>query len=243
MEHITIATNDGPMGAIVSVPEGDPRGAVIVVQEAFGLTDHIADITTRLAAEGFTAIAPALFHREGSVVVDYQAMTTEDGVNQIMGLLGSLSAQGLAADLDATITHLNVGGFTEYSIGMVGFCMGGAVTLFSATRPGISAGVTFYGGGVETGRFGLPSLIELAPNLRCDWLGLYGDTDGSIPVEQVEALRAAAASAPVTTEIIRYRDAGHGFNCNDRPDHFNQDAADDAWRRTIAFLGDHLTAR
>ena len=240
METITIATTDGPMDAVQSSPEGAPRGAVIVIQEAFGLTDHIADITARLAAEGFTAVAPALFHRQGSAVVDYQAMGTEDGAKQIMGLLGSLSAEGLSVDLDATIAHLNSLGFDESSIGMVGFCMGGAVTLFAATRPGISAGVTFYGGGVETGRFGLPPLIELAPSLRCDWLGLYGDTDGSIPVEQVEALRSAAASAPVATEIVRYPDAGHGFNCNDRPDHFDQAAADDAWRRTITFFGDHL---
>jgi carboxymethylenebutenolidase len=123
---------------------------------------------------------------------------------------------------------------------MVGFCMGGAVTLFASTRPGLGAGVTFYGGGVANGRFGLPPLIEQAPSVKNPWLGLYGDLDASIPVDDVEKLRAAASLAAAPTEIVRYADADHGFNCDGRPNVFNAEAAADAWARTLAFFNAHL---
>ena len=115
-----------------------------------------------------------------------------------------------------------------------------AVVCAACSRPGIAAGVTFYGGGVTTGRFGMPPLVEVAPAIVHPWLGLYGDEDPSIPVEQVEALRDAAATATAPTEIIRYAAAGHGFNCDARPDHFNAAAAADGWSRMLAFFAEHL---
>jgi carboxymethylenebutenolidase len=118
--------------------------------------------------------------------------------------------------------------------------MGGSVTFFAATSRAIGAAVTFYGGGVDQGRFGLPSLIEQAPNLKTPWLGLYGDLDKGIPTEEVERLREAVSSAPVATEIVRYADADHGFNCNDRASVFNATAAADAWQRTLAWFDTHL---
>jgi carboxymethylenebutenolidase len=105
-------------------------------------------------------------------------------------------------------------------------------------RP-LGAAVTFYGGGVAEGRFGLPAAVDVASRLQAPWLGLYGDRDKGIPVEQVEALRAAAAEAPVPTEIVRYPDAGHGFNCADRAS-FHPPSAADAWARTLAFFDHHL---
>jgi carboxymethylenebutenolidase len=102
--------------------------------------------------------------------------------------------------------------------------------------------VTFYGGGVLEGRFGLRSLVELAPELQTPWLGLYGDLDRGILPEQVEKLRRAAGEASVPTEIVRYADADHGFNCNDRPAVFNPTAASDAWRRTLEWFDVHLQA-
>jgi carboxymethylenebutenolidase len=127
-------------------------------------------------------------------------------------------------------------GQPEGRVGVVGFCMGGGIALDTAARRALGAAVTFYGGGVVEGRFGLPSLVAAAPGLRTPWLGLYGDLDKGIPPEQVEELRTAAARATVTTEVVRYADADHGFNNDDRPEVFDADAAGDAWRRTLSWL-------
>jgi carboxymethylenebutenolidase len=234
MDLISIETPDGPMTTASAHPVGDPTGAVIVVQEAFGLTDHIAGLTDRLAGAGYRSVAPALFHRVTEEAFGY------DDLDSVMPLLQSLDAEQIRADLDATIELLKGEGFADAQIGMVGFCMGGSITFAAATRGGLGAAVSFYGGGVATGRFGQPSLIELAPSLAVPWLGLYGDLDQSIPVDQVDELRCAAAGASVPTEIVRYPDAGHGFNCNDRPAHFDQAAAADAWSRMLTFFGEHL---
>ena len=107
--------------------------------------------------------------------------------------------------------------------------MGGAVSLFAGTEHELGAAVSFYGGGVKEGRFGLPSLIELAPSLKTPWFGAYGDRDSGIAVDDVEALRIAASRAPE-----------HGFNCDDRPAVYNAEAAADAWRRALAFFDAHL---
>ncbi len=117
--------------------------------------------------------------------------------------------------------------------------MGGTVAFVTATMRAVGAAVTFYGGGVAQGRFGFPSLLDLAPSLQAPWLGLYGDADQGIPVDEVEALRRATGGAPGPAEIVRYPDAGHGFNCDDRAA-YDEGAATDAWRRTLAWFGAHL---
>jgi carboxymethylenebutenolidase len=178
-----------------------------------------------------------LFHRDGSPVLAY------DDLEHAMPLMGALTAEGIHADLAATVDHLASLGFERASIGVVGFCMGGTVAFYAATTGMFGAAVTFYGGGVTAGRFGFPSLIELAPSLDAPWLGCYGDLDKGIPVEDVEALRAAVEAAPDGTEIVRYPAAEHGFNCEDRPAVFNGDAAADAWARMLAFFDAHLRAR
>jgi carboxymethylenebutenolidase len=234
MGDITIETDDGPMPAYEARPSGDPRGGIVVVQEAFGVTAHIEEITRRLAEDGWLAVAPAFFHRQGAPVLAYDDMASVGPVMQ------ALTAGGLTVDLAAAHEHLEAAGFGPARTGVVGFCMGGTVTLYAGTLRALGAAVTFYGGGVAQGRFGLPPLVELAPNLATPWLGLYGDLDQGIPVDDVERLRAAAALARVKTEVVRYPGAEHGFNCNDRPAVYNEAAADDAWRRTLAFFATHL---
>jgi carboxymethylenebutenolidase len=100
--------------------------------------------------------------------------------------------------------------------------------------------VSYYGSGILKGRFGFPPLVELAPLLRAPWLGLYGDDDRGIPVDEVERLAAAAAEAEVRTEVRRYAGAGHGFN-RDGSDAYVREAADDAWMRTLDWFADSLT--
>ncbi|HEY5014917.1 MAG TPA: dienelactone hydrolase family protein [Acidimicrobiia bacterium] len=222
------------MSAYLATPDGEARAAVVVVQEAFGVTPHIESICRRLAEVGYVAIAPALFHRVGSPVLEY------GDFEAVRPAMTSLTAGGIGTDLDAVFADLGTRGFPEQRTAIVGFCMGGTVALFAATQWPLAAAVTFYGGGVAQGRFGFPSLLDLAPELRSPWLGLYGDLDQGIPVDEVEALRRVAAKAAVPTEIVRYAEAGHGFNCNDRPDAYHEASAADAWQRTLAWFDRHL---
>ncbi|MDO9407636.1 dienelactone hydrolase family protein [Patulibacter sp.] len=230
---VDLPTADGPMGVYEARPDDTPRTAVVVLQEAFGVNDHIEDVARRFADAGILAVAPALFHRSGSPRLGYE------DIEQAYPHMGALSSRGVEEDLEQTLEHLRRLGFKDHAIGTVGFCMGGTVSLVAGARLPLGASVTFYGGGILEGRFGEPPLVELAPELKTPWLGLFGDEDAGIPVDQVEALREAAARAPVTTEVVRYPDAGHGFHCDAR-DAFHAPSARDGWQRTLAFLDEHL---
>jgi carboxymethylenebutenolidase len=213
----------------------DATRAVIVVQEAFGVNDHIRGVADRFADEGYLAVAPQLFYRDGSPEIPY------DDFSSAMPHMANLTKQGITNDLNATTDFLATLGFHAPNIAAVGFCMGGTVSFFAATLGTVGAAASFYGGGVTTGRFGFAPLVELAADLRCPWLGLYGDLDQSIPVDQVEALREATNAAPVPTEIVRYPEGQHGFHCDARPDSFNEAAATDARGRALAFFAEHLS--
>jgi carboxymethylenebutenolidase len=218
----------------VHEPDGQPKGGIVLVQEAFGVNDHIEDVGRRFAAEGWLTVAPHLFHRTGDPTFGY------DDMSVVTPHMQALTAEGVLADIDAALGHLTAQGIPQERIGVVGFCMGGTVTLVTAARRPVGAAVTFYGGGVTEGRFGFPPLVEVATGLRAPWLGLYGDLDQGIPVEGVEQLRAAAAGSGQTTEIIRYPEAGHGFHCDQRAS-FEAKSAEDAWARTLAWFNEHLT--
>jgi carboxymethylenebutenolidase len=224
----------GRMPLFAAQLQGSARGAVVVVQEAFGVNDHIEDVSQRFAAEGYRAVAPHLFHRSGDPVLDYS------NIEKVMPHMAALTEADLLADFDATLSYLDAAGFESSSIGVVGFCMGGTVSFRAAVRYSLGGAVTFYGGGIQEGRFGMPSLIQLAPGLATPWLGLFGDLDQGIPVEEVEALREAARTASVPTEVVRYPDAEHGFHCDARPS-YNEAAAKDAWQRTLDWFGQYLT--
>jgi carboxymethylenebutenolidase len=230
---VTLKTPDGDMGLYDAQPEGEARAAVIVAQEAFGVNPHIEDVTRRFAAAGYRAVAPHLFHRTGDPVIEY------GDFDKVMPQFAAISAEGLLNDIDAAVAYLGEAGFEPARIGVVGFCMGGTVAYLAVSSRPLGAGVTFYGGGVTEGRFGMKSMVELVPELQAPWLGLFGDEDQSIPVEQVEVLRAASVAAPVDTEIVRYAGAGHGFHCDQRPD-YHAEAAADAWKRALGWFEKYL---
>jgi len=230
---VNLETSDGAMALYDVEPEAHAIGAVIVIQEAFGVNDHIEDVTRRFAAEGYRSVSPHLFHRTGDPVLDYQ------DIDKVMPHMGALSEAGLLADLDVTLDFLTQQGFANTSIGVVGFCMGGSVTFLAAARYRLGAAVTFYGGGVSEGRFGMPSLVDLAKDLKTPWLGLFGDLDKGIPVEQVELLRSAAGRAAGPAEIVRYAEAEHGFHCDARPS-YHEPSARDGWRRTLDWFAEFL---
>lgn len=234
---VTLATADGPMELYEALPENHATGAAIVVQEAFGLNDHIRDVTRRLAAEGLHAVAPAFFHRTGGGTAPY------GDFSKVLPLFRGLTDDGILADVDAARTHLHDAGFEDARIGLVGFCFGGRVSFLVAARRRVGACVGFYGSGIVTARMpGFPSLIGGASGLQTPWLGLFGDRDKSIPVEDVERLRAVLENAPVPTEIVRYAEAEHGFHNDVRPVYREGDAKD-AWERALGWFRKHLAQR
>ena len=232
-----VSTPDGPMRCYEAVPDGEARGAVVVIQEAFGVNPHIEDITRRVAEAGYHAVAPDMFHRTGGAVVDYG-----DFGAVIEHFIGIGSDESIMADVDAALDYLRGVGFTDRRIGIVGFCFGGRVTFLVASQRALGAAAGFYGGGIVTARFPqFPALIDRVPNLATPWLGLFGDRDESIPVDDVEQLRKALTDAPVATDVVRYAGAEHGFNCDARPS-YDADAAADAWGRTLDWFARHLGA-
>jgi carboxymethylenebutenolidase len=239
MSWTETTTPDGPMRIFEAAPSGQARGAVIVIQEAFGVNDHITDVADRLAAEGWHAVAPDLFHRAGP-----DAIAPYDDMSKVLGLFEGLDDEGVLSDLDATIDVLHQRGFDNSSIGLVGFCWGGRVTFLAALRRSLGASVGFYGGGIVTGRFPqFPPLVGEVAALQTPWLGLFGDEDQSIPVDDVEALRSAlSSSATVDHAVVRYPDAGHGFHCDARPASYAEAAAKDGWARTLGWFDTHLKA-
>ncbi len=216
-----------------AAPEADPIGAVIVIQEIFGVNDHIEDVARRFAAAGFHAVAPHLFHRDGVNTLPYDYEVAKPHME-------NLTADNMSADVAEMLNYLAAKGFPASSTGIVGFCLGGSVALLAATQHPFGAAVTFYGGGVAQGRLGIPPLVDVAASLRAPWLGLYGDRDPSIPVEDVERLRVAAAKANVPTSIVRYPEAGHAFHCDPRPSNYHETSARDAWSKAVDWLGRYL---
>jgi carboxymethylenebutenolidase len=237
MSWSEVSTADGPMRVYEAQPAGGSSGgAVIVIQEAFGVNHHIQDVADRFAEAGFHAVAPEMFHRAGA-----GAVAPYDDFSKVMPLFEGTSDPAVLTDVDATLGLLHDRGFADTSIGIVGFCWGGRVTFLVAARRPLGAGVGFYGGGIVTGRFPqFPPLVSESASLQTPWLGLFGDQDTSIPVEDVTALTTALESAQVDHEVVRYPDAGHGFHCEARPDHYDEEAARDGWGRAIAWLRSHL---
>jgi carboxymethylenebutenolidase len=232
-ENVTVKVGDDTMDVYVSEPAGDAKGAVVVLQEAYGVNGHIQDVCRRFSDAGYLAAAPHLFHRTGDPIIDYEDMDTV--IENIM----QLTVNGLEADLEATLGHLAGLGFEGSRVAAVGFCAGGSIAFLAASYWALGAAVSFYGGGVTQGRFGMPPLLDLAPTLQTPWLGFFGDLDESIPIDGVEGLREAATRASVPTEVVRFPEATHAFHCDERAS-YHEASAKDAWQRTLDFLGQHI---
>ena len=232
-EKRQLDTIDGPMNVIVASPLGEVRGGVVVVQEAFGLTGHIQRVCEALADAGYIAIAPALFHRCDDQVFGYS------DYDKLGPVIMTMTRESIQIDVDAAFAELARLNIPVSQTAIMGFCFGGTVTLETAARCELGAAVTFYGGGLGEGRFGLAPGIESAAQLKTPWLGLYGDLDDHIPIEEVEQVRVAAATSPVDTEVVRFADADHGFHCDERPS-FHAETSSVAWARTLEFLDEHM---
>ncbi len=217
----------------VATPEGPVRGGIVVVQEIYGVNEHILAATSALAAQGYLAVAPHLYHRVTvEAIGDYQAARP---------LVHGLTAESLRADVGDALEFLADAGVDGDRIGILGFSMGGTVALWAAASLPVAAAVSFYGGGIDKPRWpGVPAGLESGGQLRAPWLGLYGDKDRSIPVQQVEALRGTFGSSGVAATIVRYPDAGHAFASDTRSPKYRAEAAADAWNRALSWFDAHL---
>jgi carboxymethylenebutenolidase len=230
----TLAGADGSLAAYEASPT-EPRGAVVILHEAFGVTDHITDVTRRAADAGYYAVAPDLFHRAPAGVAAY------GDLQAAAKNFGGLTDAGVLADVDACIAHLDSKGFAAADVGVIGFCFGGRAAFLAAAEREFGAAATLYGGGIVTASKFLPfpALTDSIATMRTPWLGMYGEADMGIPADEVAALETALdASSPVEHRIIRYPGAGHAFH-NDTLPSYHQEAAAAAWSESLAWLAAH----
>jgi carboxymethylenebutenolidase len=211
---VKLKANDGhELDAYVAEPKGQPRGGIVVVQEIFGVTDHIKRIADQYAAEGYLAVAPAMFDRiKPGITLPYS------DIQQGIAYMQLLKWPNTLADLEAAAEHVRAAG----SASVVGFCWGGTVAHVAASELDLDAAVSYYGGGVA-------KMLDKAP--RCPVLYHFGDQDGSIPLPDVEKVKAAFPDQAVHV----YPGAGHGFNCDERGSYSAPDAKL-AFARSIDFL-------
>mgnify|MGYP006166474181 CR=1 FL=1 len=226
-QTITLQAADGhSFPAYVAKPAGTPKGGIVVLQEIFGVNSHIRSVADGYAAEGYFVVAPATFHR---VKADVELGYTEADMGTGFGFktaVDGLPEPGVMADIQAAIDHAAVGGSGK--VGIVGYCWGGLLTWRSAcSLSGLSAAVPYYGGGMTT-----PD--EAARRPQCPVLAHFAEQDHWIPMDTVEAFRAAQPGV----EVHSY-DAHHGFNCDQRGASHPPSAAL-ACERTLAFFARHL---
>jgi carboxymethylenebutenolidase len=231
-----VDTADGPMRVYTAHPAAAIADrAVVVLQEAFGVNDHIQEVARRFARRGFLAAAPDLFHRTGVDTVDYARHA------EAMPLIGSIGVPEITTDVVAVLGLLaREHGIPAARTGLVGFCFGGRAAFTAATTlDGLAATVVFYGPGIAVGPH---ALIDRAASLDAPILLHVGAADPTIPTEQVAAIEAALAAAGVEYRSHVYPGAGHAFACDARPAMYAPPQAAEAWQRTWAFLDEHLPA-
>jgi len=226
-----------PSEAAKAAKEGSRLPTVLVVHEIFGVHEHIRDVCRRFAKLGYLALAPDLFARYGdaSAISDMQALVRD--------IVSKLPDSEALADLEATARWAAEHGGDPDRQGVTGFCWGGRITwLYAATHPRLKAAVAWYGRLVGEASANSPRHpIDLAASLRVPVLGLYGGADAGIPLDTIERMKTALASAPgrgAESRFIVYPEAAHAFFADYRPS-YNEQAARDAWMRCHEWFVQH----
>ena len=210
--------------AYVAQPAGKPKGAIVVIQEIFGVNPHIRSVADGYAKDGYLAVAPATFHRvKPGVELGYSENDMKEGFG-LKQAVENLPAPGVLADIQAAIKH----GAQAGKVGIVGYCWGGLLTWRAACLlDGLAAAVPYYGGGMTTQE-------EVARKPKCPVMAHFGAQDHWISLDSVEAFKKAHPEV----EVYVY-DANHGFNCDQRGS-YNEAAARLARQRTLAFFAKHV---
>jgi carboxymethylenebutenolidase len=225
--EVKIPTPDGKMPAYRAQPEnGSKFPTILVVSEIFGVHEYIADTCRRLAKLGYQAIAPELFARYGDP-------SRLSNVQEIFAaIVNKTPDTGVMADLDASATWAAQNGGDAARLGITGFCWGGRITwLYAAHNPKVKAGVAWYGRIDDAPTEARPKQpLELVEQIKAPVLGLYGGKDQGIPLDDVEAMKAALAKAGSKSQIHVYPDAPHAFHADYRPT-YRKAEAEDGWKR------------
>lgn len=237
---ISIDAGGFQLPAYRAAPAGKKNLPVIlVVQEIFGVHEHIADVCRRFAKEGYLAIAPELYARQG----DPKAYTD---IAKLMSEIVSKVPDGqVMADLDATVAWAQANGGNK-KLGITGFCWGGRITwLYDAHNPQVKAGVAWYGRLVGQASSNTPTHpVDVTKTLHGPVLGLYGGQDTGIPLTSVNQMKdglASGSAAAKKSEFVVYPDAPHAFHADYRPS-YRAEAAQDGWKRALAWFKSHGVA-
>ena len=227
-QFTTLTAADGfTLSAYVAQPEGKPRGAIVVLQEIFGVNAHIRAVADRFAAEGYLAVAPATFDRvKPGVELGYSDGNMAAGF-ELKTAVDALPGAGVLPDIQAAIDHAaQLSGGAK--VGIIGFCWGGLLAWKAACLlTGLSAALPYYGGGMT-------AESEIARQPQCPVMAHFGDQDHWIPLEGIEAFKKAHPEVDVHVYA-----AHHGFNCDQRGS-YNEAAAQLARQRSLAFLAEQL---
>lgn len=233
--EVMIPVSDGRIPAYRAMPEkGKNLATVLVVQEIFGVHEHIRDVCRRLGKLGYLAVAPELYARQG----DVSKMTDIQKILQ--DVVTKVPDGQVMSDLDATAAWATKNNGDGARLGITGFCWGGRIVwLYAAHNPNLKAGVAWYGrltGDKDELRPQQP--LDMTKSIQAPVLGLYGAADQGIPVETVEKMRVELKAAKSPSEIVIYPDAPHGFHADYRSS-YRQGPAQDGWKRLQAWFKQH----
>ena len=230
--EVKIPTSDGEMAAYSAKPaKGSNFPTIIVVQEIFGVHEHIKDVCRRLAKAGYMSVAPELYARQGDV------SKMEDIQQIIREVVSKVPDSQVMSDLDATAAWIPKNGGNASKLAITGFCWGGRIVwMYAAHNPNLKAGVAWYGRLITPPNEMSPTNpIDVADKLKAPVLGLYGGKDQGIPQESIQKMRAALKAAGSKSDITVYPEAGHGFHADYRPSYREVDAKD-AWQRMLIWF-------
>lgn len=233
--EVKVAVADGEMVAYRAMPVGKTGAPVVlVVSEIFGVHEYIADVCRRLAKEGYLAIAPELFARHG----DPRKLSSIQDI--LSGIVAKVPDANVMSDLDACAAWAGKNGGDATKLAITGFCWGGRIAwLYAAHNPALKAAVAWYGrldGEVNERTPKYP--LDLAAQIKAPVLGLYGSTDQGIPLDDVDAMKAAMAKAGGKSQLHVYDGAPHAFHADYRPS-YRKEPAEDGWKRLLAWFKTH----
>jgi carboxymethylenebutenolidase len=236
--EVKVPVADGSIPAYRAMPaQGGPFPTVLVIQEIWGVHEHIKDICRRLAKLGYYAIAPELYARQGNPA------TISDTQEIVQKIVLKVPTDQVMSDLDATVAYAKASGKANTTkLGVTGFCWGGFATwMYSAHNPSLKAAVAWYGSDRKPSELTPKNPLDIAGEVKCPVLALYGGADKSIPQDTIEKRQAACKAAGKTCEFKVYPDTPHGFNADYRPS-YRSDAAKDGWAKMLAWFKDHGVA-
>lgn len=237
--EVKMPVKDGEMPAYRAMPEkGGPFPVVLVVQEIFGVHEHIKDICRRLAKLGYLALAPELYARQGDVS---KMPDTKEIFEKVVSRVPDAQVM---SDLDAAADWAGKSGKGDIQrLGITGFCWGGRIVwLYAAHTPAVKAGVAWYGRLTgEKSELQPRHPVDVASTLKAPVLGLYGGADSGIPMDAVDRMRQALQASDSRSQVIVYPDTPHGFHADYRPS-YRKEAAQDGWRRMQEWFKKHGVA-